>query len=416
MNTDIAVVGGGASGLCAAIEAKKFCPATDVSIIEKLPKCGKKIIATGNGKCNLSNVNLSSEKYHGSVNAMDIINNAPDCYEFFTKNLGILCVEGSEGRQGGLYPSSNSSSTVLNALRLKIQELGINEICGFDVNSFRQTKNGFALYSSDNEIYCRKLIIAAGGYAGTSFGTDGSVLRILKDMGYKISRISPAVAPLRVSQNQLKGLKGVRAKGSISAVHKGRILRTEKGEIQFNENNISGVCVFNLAYLFRDYENLVLRADIMPHMTENELADYLFCIRRIRRNYPLEEFLTGLFVKNMSVYIVKNVLGKSPESKISSLSDNDIKILSYRIKELEFNVTGCSSWQNAQATYGGIHADCINSKLESLLHKGLYFCGEILDTVGDCGGYNLQFAWSSGITAGRNCGISLKGDYYDKNK
>ena len=148
MNTDIAVVGGGASGLCAAIEAKKFCPATDVSIIEKLPKCGKKIIATGNGKCNLSNVNLSSEKYHGSVNAMDIINNAPDCYEFFTKNLGILCVEGSEGRQGGLYPSSNSSSTVLNALRLKIQELGINEICGFDVNSFRQTKNGFALYSS----------------------------------------------------------------------------------------------------------------------------------------------------------------------------------------------------------------------------------------------------------------------------
>ncbi|MBR6385888.1 MAG: aminoacetone oxidase family FAD-binding enzyme [Ruminococcus sp.] len=408
MNIDIAVIGGGASGLTAAIEAKKICPFAKVSIIEKLPKCGKKITATGNGKCNLSNVNLSEKNYHGSVKAMNIIKNAPDYYEFFTKTLGVLCVTGSEGRQGGVYPSSNSASTVLGALRLKTAELGIDEICDFNVVSVKQTKNGFVVSSDNNEVFCRKLIIACGGYAGTSFGTDGSMLRILRDMGYKISKISPAVAPLKADRKQLKGLKGIRAKGNISAVYKNKILRTEKGEIQFNEDNISGVCVFNLAYLFRDYENLVLMADIMPHMNENELADYLVCIRKMRRIYPLEELLTGLFVRNLSLYLVKNILGKSPESLISSLSDNDIRVIAHRIKKLEFNVTGCSSWQNAQATYGGIHADCITDKLESRLHKGIYFCGEILDTVGDCGGYNLQFAWSSGITAGRNCGRDLK--------
>ena len=407
MNTDIAVIGGGASGLSAAIEAKKACPLADVSVIEKLQRCGKKIIATGNGKCNLSNMNISAENYHGSVNAMEIINNAPDYYEFFTENLGVICVTGSEGREGGLYPSSNSSSTVLNALRLKMQELGINEVCGFDVNSIKQNKNGFIISSADNEIYCRRLIIAAGGYAGTSFGTDGSMLRILKAMGYKISRICPAVAPLKVNPVQLKGLKGIRAKGNISAVSGGKILRTEKGEIQFNENTISGVCVFNLAYLFRDYDDLILRADIMPYMNENQFTDYLFSVKKTRGGYPLEEMLTGVFVKNLSVYLIKNILGKPLNDKIKSVSDNDIKLLSKGIKNLEFNVTGCSSWQNAQSTYGGIHADCINNNLESKLHKGLYFCGEILDTVGDCGGFNLQFAWSSGITAGRNCGKDL---------
>ncbi|MBR1592093.1 MAG: aminoacetone oxidase family FAD-binding enzyme [Ruminococcus sp.] len=407
MNTDIAVIGGGASGLSAAIEAKKSCPSAEVSILEKLPRCGKKIIATGNGKCNLSNISLSPRNYHGSVNAMEIINNAPGYYEFFTENLGVLCVTGSEGREGGIYPSSNSSSTVLNALRLKIQEMNISEVCGFDVNSLRQTENGFVVSSADDEIYCRKLIIAAGGCAGTSFGTDGSMLRILKNMGYKISDICPAVAPLKVNPMQLKGLKGVRAKGSISALSGGKILRTEKGEIQFNENTISGVCVFNLAYLFRDYENLVLRADIMPHMDENQLADYLFSIRKKRAGYPIEEMITGAFVKNLSVYLVKNILGKPLSDKIKSLSDNDIKLLAGGIKNLGFNVTGCSSWQNAQSTYGGIHADCIDNNLESKLHRGVYFCGEILDTVGDCGGFNLQFAWSSGITAGRNCGKSL---------
>ena len=236
------------------------------------------------------------------------------------------------------------------------------------------------------------------------------MLRILKNMGYKTAKICPAVAPLRVSPDRLKGLKGVRAKGRISAVSDGKVLRTEYGEIQFNENNISGICVFNLAYLFQKYEGkMILRADLLPETDEKNL---IVCLERVRKNrseYSLEELLTGIFVKNLAVYLVKNTLHRPMTDRINSVTGSEIKKLVRAIKCLEFEVTGCSPWQNAQATCGGIHADCVTENLESRLHKGIYFCGEILDTVGDCGGYNLQWAWSSGIWAGRKCAESLKG-------
>ena len=406
---DIVVIGGGASGFASAVEAKLTCQDLSVALVEKMFRSGKKLLATGNGKCNLSNVNISEKNYHGSLDAVKIINSTFGAEKYFSDTFGILCVTGSEGRTGGIYPRSNSANTVLNAMRMKAESLGIEEICDFDVTEIRISKNSFLLLSKHGEIQCRRVIIACGGYAGQSFGTDGSMLRLLKEKGYKTGKICPAVAPLKVSPEQLKGLKGVRIKGSISAVADGKVLRTETGEIQFNENTVSGICVFNLAYLFRDYENrLSLRADLFPQISENELTDYIYgTVFRQRGSYPVEELLTGIFVKNLAVYLVKNTLNIG--TKINRLSKSDAQKISHLIKNLEFKVTGCSSWQNAQSTYGGIHADCIDDCLESKLHRGIYFCGEILDTVGDCGGYNLQWAWSSGIVAGRNCASSLKG-------
>ncbi len=411
MNIDIAIIGGGASGLAAAISAKETASSANVVVIEKLPRVGKKIIASGNGKCNLSNVNITNQNYHGSLNAVKIISAAPDYRDFFTKKLGILCMIGSEGKEGGVYPRSNSSTTVLNALRLRASKLGVVELCGCDINEIIPKKNGFILRSADNEFFCRRVIVAAGGYAAPSFGTDGSIMRIIKGMGYKISRICPAVAPLKVDANEVKGLKGVRVKGEISAYSGNQLLRTEKGELQFNENNISGICVFNLAYLFSEYEgNMKLCADLLPEITHKKLFDYLVDLREVRRDLPLEEFLTGAFVKNLAVYLVKRSLSRSISNSISSLSDQEILCICSNIKKLEFKVCGCSSWQHAQATMGGIHGSCVDEKLQSKLHKGLYFCGEILDVAGDCGGYNLQWAWSSGIVAGINCGKELLND------
>lgn len=402
MKTDIAVIGGGASGLTAAVSAKMTNPSASVLVIEKLQRTGKKIIASGNGKCNLSNINISEYNYHGSVNAMDIIKRTPDYKSFFTDELGVLCVTGSEGREGGIYPRSNSSSTVLNALRLKMQELGVNELCECEITDIKPVKSGFELVHKNGVINCKKLIAAAGGYAGSSFGTDGAVMRIFKNMGYKISKICPAVASLRADPNKLKGLKGVRVKGEVSAVSGGKILRTEKGEIQFNENNISGICVFNLAYLFQKYEGkLSLRIDLMPDIPLINLAEYICGIRKNRANQPLEELLTGAFVKNLAVYLVKKSVNRPLTDKISTLKNSEINKIIGSIKSLEFEVTGCSPWQNAQATMGGIHSSCVDGNLQSKLHKGLYLCGEILDVAGDCGGYNLQWAWSSGILAGR---------------
>lgn len=411
MFTDIAIIGGGASGLTAAIAAKKAAPAAKVTVIEKLPRVGRKIIAAGNGKCNLSNVRLSGRNFHGSLDAMKIIAEAPDVKAFFTDELGVLCVEGSEGRTGGLYPRSNSSSTVVNALRMRMQTLGIMELCDCEIKAIHPKKSGFTLIIGGEPVDCRRLIVAAGGYAAPSFGTDGGMMRILRDMGMKTVKICPAVAPLRVSPDSVKGLKGVRVKGEISAVSAGKVLRTEKGEIQFNENNISGICVFNLAYLFAEFESkLSLRADFAPDMTADELVVYLKKIRSCRHDLPIEELLTGAFVKNLAVFLVKKALDRPLNDQLSQVSDAELKKLANVVKSSEFDVTGCSPWQNAQSTMGGVHRDCIDVNLQSRQFAGMYLCGEILDVAGDCGGYNLQWAWSSGMLAGQRCGESLKGD------
>ena len=410
MNTDIVIIGGGASGFAAAIAAKETAPDADVVIAERLPRTGKKLIATGNGKCNLSNMSLGSRNFHGTIDAMDIIARTPGWYELFTEKLGVACVTGSEGREGGVYPRSNSSATVLNAIRLKLSALGVRELCECEITGIRPSDGGFVLTYKEGEIRCRRVIIAPGGYAAPSFGTDGSMLRLLKNMGIRSEKICPAVAPLRVSPDRLRGLKGVRIKGEIAAFSGNKELRRERGELQFNENNISGICVFNLAYLFQKYEGrLTLRADLAPDMTETELAEYLKKIRRDRAGTTAEELLSGFFVRNLAVWLVKNVLGRSPSEPIESVTDRDIMSLCKSIKSLELTVTGCSPWQNAQSTMGGIPADCINDELGSVKYDGMYFCGEILDVAGDCGGYNLQWAWSSGTLAGKNAALSLKG-------
>lgn len=410
MKADIVVIGGGASGFAAAMAAKETAPAASVLIAEKLPRTGKKLIATGNGKCNLSNMSLGSRNFHGSIDAMEIIGKTPDWHELFTDKLGVACVTGSEGREGGVYPRSNSSTTVLNAIRLRLAALGVTELCECEITDIKPSNGGFTLIHKGGQIDCRRVIIAAGGYAAPSFGTDGGMLRILKSMGLKSEKICPAVAPLRVSPDRVKGLKGVRIKGEIAAFSGGRELRRERGEIQFNENNISGICVFNLAYLFQQYEGrLTLRADLAPDMTEDELAAYFRRLRSDRRGSTAEELLSGFFVKNLAVWLIKNVLGRSPAEPIESVTDRDITRLCSGIKAVDFEVTGCSPWQNAQSTMGGISADSVNDRLESVKYSGMYLCGEILDVAGDCGGYNLQWAWSSGTWAGKNAALSLKG-------
>ena len=417
MKADIVIVGGGASGFAAAISAKETYPNASVLIVERLSRTGKKLIATGNGKCNLSNISISKYNYHGTINAIDIINKTPDWHELFTDKLGVLCVTGSEGREGGVYPRSNSSNTVLNAIRLKLNELCIKEQCNCEITDIIITSSGFELKYSEGIINCHKLIIAAGGYAGPSFGTDGGMIRLLKSMGIKSEKICPAIAPLRVDTESIKGLKGVRVKGEVSAFSGGKELRKEKGEIQFNENNISGICVFNLAYLFQKYEGvLTLRADLAPDLTINELDRYFHRLHEQRINNTAEELLSGFFVKNLAVWIIKNSINKSPSEPIRNLTDYDIKKISKFIKSLEFKVTGCSPWQNAQSTMGGISASEIDENLCCKKYKGMYLCGEILDVAGDCGGYNLQWAWSSGIWAGINAALSLKGGINDKSR
>lgn len=407
---DVAIIGGGASGLAAALGLLESYN-LDIVIAERLDRVGRKILATGNGRCNLSNRNITKKCYHGSVkNVMNIIRNTPAAEELFN-DLGVLCVSDEQGR---IYPVSNSAASVLSALRIRVSQLGGREICGFEVKRIGGSFGSYTLYSQDAVISCKAVIIAAGGYAAPSFGTDGGMTRILKDMGCRTAKICPAIAPLRVRPESVKGLKGVRAKGKIAAVSGGKILREELGEIQFTENSLSGICVFNLAYLFSEYEGrLTLRADLMPDMNTAKLEEYLCMVQYQRYECTLEELLTGIFVKNLAVYIMKNAVGRPMNEAISTLSYPEIRSIAKKIKSLEFEVTGCSPWQNAQVTSGGIHGDCVTDSLELKSHRGVYLCGEILDVDGDCGGYNLEWAWSSGMWAGRNCAQLLKTEVFN---
>lgn len=406
MNTDIAVIGGGASGLAAAISAKKVNMNSEVTIIERMDKVGRKLLATGSGRCNLGNETLCSKHYHGSINAMKIIGSTPDSAEFFGE-LGVLCTSDSEGR---LYPRSNSAATVLGALRLKAYELGVKELCGFEVIKIDGKIGHFNLYSINGVIIAKRIIICTGGYASPQYGTDGKMVGLLRKIGYKISKICPADSPLMVTPESVKGLKGVRVKGRVTALSEGRILAEENGEIQFTENSLSGICVFNLSYLYSKYEGrLIINADLFPDMNNKEIIEYLIKIRSHRGKLAAEQLLTGIFTKNLAFYLIKRVLKRPLTDKISDISDEEIKSLAFAIKHLEFKVAGCAPWKNAQVTSGGIHADCINENLESKKERGVYFAGEILDVDGICGGFNLQWAWSSGIIAGKKCAESLIG-------
>ena len=406
--TDIAVIGGGASGFAAAIEAKTILPTAKVVILEKLDRVGRKILVTGNGRCNLSNINLSGDHYHGSVrNIMRVIGATPSATEFFG-SLGVICTADSKGR---IYPKSNSASTVLSALRLRAEDLGVIERCGFEANFIESTPQYFRISSASGEKYpCRRIIVAAGGYAAPQFGTDGSVIRLLRSKGCHTTKICPAVAALRVRPELLKGLKGVRAKGRVMAYSAGKLLKEEVGEIQFTDTALSGICVFNMAHLFSQYEGkLTLRLDLAADMELEQLVGYLRVIQYQRGKHTTEELLTGIFPRSLSSYITKRALGRPLTLLISELRENDLRQIAQLIKCLDFDVTGTAAWKDAQVTSGGVSGDCIDERLQLRSEKGIFLCGEILDVDGDCGGYNLQWAWSSGIFAGRSCADSLRG-------
>ncbi|WP_297959599.1 aminoacetone oxidase family FAD-binding enzyme [uncultured Ruminococcus sp.] len=406
--TDIAVIGGGASGFAAAIEAKTILPKAKVVILEKLDRVGRKILATGNGRCNLSNINLSADHYHGSVkNIMRIISATPSAKEFFG-SIGVICSADAKGR---IYPRSNSAATVLSALRLRAEELGIIERCGFEANFIESTPEYFRISSASGEKYpCRRVIVAAGGYAAPQFGTDGSVIRLLRSKGCHTTKICPAVAPLRVRPELLRGLKGVRAKGRVMAYTGGRLLKEEVGEIQFTDTALSGICVFNMAHLVSQYDGrLTLRLDLAADMDQEQLDGYLRVIQYQRARQTAEELLTGIFPRSLAVYLTKKALGKPLTVLISELRDTELKQVSQFIKKLDFEVLGSAPWKDAQVTSGGISGECVDERLQLRSEKGIFLCGEILDVDGDCGGYNLQWAWSSGILAGRSCADSLRG-------
>ena len=404
----IAVIGGGAAGLMAAIVAAKN--GAQVTIYEKQNRVGKKILATGNGRCNYTNMNLNFGCYHS--NNLKMAEEAMNFFDLnktlkFFEDLGIYPYVDESGK---VYPNSLQASSVLDVLRYETNRLKVEEVTDFNVTALRKSKDKFSIIGNDTIIIADRVILTTGGKASPQLGSDGKGYELAMSFGHEIIEPSPALVQLKLNGKYFKRITGIRFDGSAKAYVGDTLIREEEGEILFTEYGISGPPILQLSRKvieqLNEGDKPLLFIDMFPNNSKLQLYDILQD-RFNRIGYKtIEEGLIG-FINKKLISVVLLEAGFDDLNKLCShLNKKEIFKIIDILKEWKFEVSGHNSWQQAQSTAGGIKLTQVNPKtLESLKVKGMYFAGEILDVDGDCGGFNLQWAWSSGYTAGYYCSI-----------
>ena len=398
-NVYAAVIGGGASGMMCAIRAAERHPDKKIVILEKADRVGKKLLVTGNGRCNLSHIGANADSYHGEGSG-ELINILFEKYSAdvvlrFFRTLGLLTHTDSEDR---VYPLSNQASSVLDVLRRRMAQLHIEETCNADIQSIQKTAEGYEIAAADIRIYTKKLIIAAGGKADYA-GRESGSRELLRSLGLSMSRLSPSLSPVAVKNDLLRSLKGVRADARVSLVRNGRTIKTERGEVQFAENALSGICVFNLSRE-ANLGGCEICVDLLPDFTAEQVLREIAARIQSDPDAPAGELFIGMFHKNLGLALLK-ASGIRPSTLCKNISEKEIKSLCRHITDWRFVCEESRDFKKAQVTAGGVRLNEIDPHtFESKRHKGLYIIGEALDIDGDCGGYNLQFAFASGMCAG----------------
>lgn len=400
MKESVIVIGGGASGLTAAYTAAS--QGASVMLLERLPRVGKKILLTGNGRCNLGNADIDFSHYHGSVPQAEPILRNFNTAAFF-RGMGVLTRQDAEGR---LYPASSMAASVLDALRFAAAASGVQTHCEVQVTRLARHRGGWQVTCGTQHISADRVILAAGGSAAPNCGTDGNLFPVLRQMGYTVIKPQPALCPVPTDAGRVRALKGMRVKASASLLSGKRVIRQTRGEVQFTEHALSGICIFDLA---RDAARCGTRAEIslnlLPEYSEEEAAALLAELLQIRGGLPSGDLLTGILPKRIAETVIKSAGGAvNAPAETAFASETARQRLVRTLQDWRFPVTGTAPFSGAQVTAGGVSGECVHENLESRLHKGLYFCGEILDIDADCGGYNLMWAWSSGAAAAkRDC-------------
>jgi predicted Rossmann fold flavoprotein len=401
-NRKIIVVGAGASGIAAALAAANS--RADVTLLERMNRIGKKLLVTGNGRCNLENTNAKAEYYTGDRQRIsEVLKNAPpkQIIEFF-EGLGLLCKILPDGR---VYPYCCQASMVVDILRLALERRNVKTECGCEIKSIVQNKNGFTVTAQDGrEFSAQRVILSAGGKASPAQGSNGSGFSIAKELGHMVTTLYPCLVPLKCGGDVFPGLKGLRAENCRAALYCGKkLLKEDTGEVLFTDSGVSGIPIFQLSTALgcAGSSPVTLKLDFFPNMDLNEVKEHLLKRRKKFADLTLENFLLGTLAKKIAYAILKSC-GCAPLSrKVSTLTDLEISKTAQVLKGWSFTVTGTSGWNSAQVTGGGIPLSEIDTRTcESLRRRGLYLCGEILDAVGDCGGFNLHWAWCTGLSAG----------------
>jgi len=402
MKTEIAVIGGGASGLMAAITAKKL--GKEVIILERKDRILKKVLITGNGRCNITNVNANISNYFGkNISSVENILNRftpQDTMDFFNE-LGIVC---NEENRGKVYPLSGQASSVVDALRFEAEKLGIKIETEFYVRKIEKDGFKFRIYSEDRKkIEAGRVIIAAGGQSYPELGSNGSGFELAKELGHSVTKLSPSIVQLKTEKYQVKGLQGIKTDVAVTAYGDNKKICTYDGELLFTDYGISGNVVFNISFVMPLYKDVEFEIDFMEKFDYNELYEMLKERKRILSHLTMENYFNGMINKKLGQFLSK-VSGIEKLSKpVKDLNDSDIRKLCTVLKKYRVKILETTGFKNAQVTAGGVSLDEVNTEtLESKIVKGLYFSGEVLDVYGECGGFNLQWAWASGHIAGEN--------------
>lgn len=410
---DIAIIGGGAAGLACGASLSR---ASDCSVIllDRMPKLGKKLLVTGNGRCNLSNRLISDEYYHGSFDVKPILEEYPDLRQFFEK-MGLYTACDLTGR---IYPLSNTAASVAETLILFAQRRGgVQLLTDTPCTSISKHDEGFFLKSGDLDVFAKAVVLTSGGCASPVHGSDGSGFALAKSLGIDVTPVYPALCSLLAEGT--KPLEGVRSRCAASLFREGALIKRELGEVQFTKNALSGICIFNLSAVYENRKERV-SLDLLPDYTPNDTYRMLYEAARIRRGASIEELFGGIFNYKIAQYLIKKASISASNSKgKASLDFDQIKRLAFLAKNLEFEIKGRADFSAAQVTAGGIPNYEIDGNLMSRKVKGLFFAGEIIDLWGDCGGYNLHFAFASGIKAGKEAAKYLQAverKSNDKNK
>lgn len=379
----------------------------EVIVLEHKDKPGKKILTTGNGRCNLTNLSFSKSCYRGNdvEFAMKVFEtfSVEDTLSFF-RNLGLI----TKARGTYLYPRSDQASSVVDAFLMEFYKRGIQLVTGFHVEKIKKGKHGFTIYDKNETapIHADKVILACGSKAASVTGSDGSGYKLAQSFGHHLVPVVPALVQLKAEGKYFKKLSGIRTDATVTLYVDGKKMASDTGELQLTNYGISGIPVFQVSryasYGLLEKKKVRAMIDFLPDMSEEKFKDYLLSKKEHWMRNSTEDFLGGVFNKKMIPVLLERA-GIPSGKKLSAVENAKLVNLAHTCKNFEVSVVGTNDFEQAQICAGGITTNEVNPKtMESFLVPGLYLVGELLDIDGICGGYNLQWAWASGHLAGNS--------------
>ena len=397
---EVVIVGGGASGLTAAITAARN--GKDVTLIERNNKCGKKILITGNGRCNFWNTDENLSHFHSSTpNLLKefITDERKNSILKFFDSLGLAY----KTKNGYYYPFSNQAFTVENALLSECKKLNIKIINDIVVEKIIK-KDCFIINPDKENIKAKNIIIATGSKAAPKTGSDGLGYEISKSLGHNIITPLPSLVQLKADEPYFKNWSGIRTDVKVNLLINHKYIKSETGEVQLTNYGLSGICIFNLsgetAKALNQNKNVIISINFIPFASNPKI--FLQTLNKNSYHKTISELLEGILHYKLVDIIIKKTHLKR-DLLLNTLTDNELNNLIKTLTDFQIEILDTHTLDHAQVCSGGIPLTEINSKtLESLKVKNLYFTGEIIDIDGDCGGYNLGWAWMSGIIAGKN--------------